>query len=133
MEVLWERGEATVVAVQEALSPDRTLARTTIATLLSRLEDRGLVTHRACGREYVYRALVERKEVRRSMLRAFVQRVFGGDLTATVRYLIGSEAVDLDDLREVRRMLARRERELEKDPEDPGGAGTPGGPQEKGP
>jgi len=113
MRVIWNRGEATVSEVQESLRPERELARTTVATLLSRLEDRGVVTHRSRGREYVYSAKVQRGEVRRTMLEAFADRVFGGDVPAMMRQLLGVGPVDPNDLREVREMLARRERELE--------------------
>ena len=58
LRLLWDRGEASVAGVWEALYPDRRLAQTTIATLLSRLERRGVVTRRAAERQYLYRALV---------------------------------------------------------------------------
>ena len=38
MQVLWERDEATVAEVLEALHPDRGLAPTTIATMLRKME-----------------------------------------------------------------------------------------------
>ena len=43
------RGEATVADIRDALRPERSLAPTTVATLLSRLERRGIVSHRAEG------------------------------------------------------------------------------------
>ena len=51
LRVLWERSEATVAQVQGALLADRPLAATTIATLLSRLEKRGIVAYRIKGRQ----------------------------------------------------------------------------------
>lgn len=112
MEAVWERGEATVSEVRDALEPERSLARTTVATLLSRLEERGLLDHRTRGRQYVYRPLLERKDVRRSMIREFADRVFGGDVAGMVRHLLGSQEVDPEDLREVRRLIAEKEEEL---------------------
>jgi len=53
LRVLWDRREATVAEIAEALRPARDLAPTTIATLLSRLEKRGVVSHTAQGRQYV--------------------------------------------------------------------------------
>ena len=43
LKVLWERSEATVAEMQRALHAERPLAASTIATLLSRLEKRGIV------------------------------------------------------------------------------------------
>jgi len=53
MTVLWERGEATTGDVHEALRAERGLAFTTIATMLRKMEDKGVVTHRAEGRQFV--------------------------------------------------------------------------------
>lgn len=113
MRVVWDEGEATVTEVQEALAPHRTLARTTVATLLSRLEEKGVLTHRSRNREYVYRPLVDRQEARRSMLESFAERVFAGDVPAMMKQLIGTDTVTPEDLREVREMLAREERKLD--------------------
>ena len=49
MAVLWERGEATAARVHEALREERGLAPTTIATMLRKMEDKGVVAHRAEG------------------------------------------------------------------------------------
>lgn len=124
MEAVWERGEATVSQVRDALEPERSLARTTVATLLSRLEEREILAHRARGREFVYRPLLDRTQVRRSMLREFADRVFRGDVTAMVGHLLGSREVDPEELRELRRLLAEKEEELRSDVEGGGSRGS---------
>ncbi|HEV2147278.1 MAG TPA: BlaI/MecI/CopY family transcriptional regulator [Longimicrobiaceae bacterium] len=85
--VLWEAGEATAAEVRCALAPERRLAPTTVATLLARLERKGLVAHRAEGRQYVFRAAVSEAEVRRASVEGVVRRFFGGDPEALARYL----------------------------------------------
>jgi predicted transcriptional regulator len=65
LRVLWERAEATVVEIHQALRAERPLAATTIATLLSRLEKRGLVAYRTEGRQYVYRAVLQEQDLAR--------------------------------------------------------------------
>ena len=62
LRVLWDEGEATVARVTEALAGKRR-APTTIATMLSKLERRGIVAHRVEGRQFVYRAHVSEQEV----------------------------------------------------------------------
>src|SRR5437773_2584128 len=46
LRVIWDRSEATVQDVWEALHAERGLAQTTVATMLSRLERHGVVTRR---------------------------------------------------------------------------------------
>ena len=68
LRVLWERSEATVVEIHRALQAERPLAATTIATLLSRLEKRGLVAYRTEGRQYVYRAVLQERDAQQHAL-----------------------------------------------------------------
>lgn len=113
LEVLWERGEATVAQVHEALVTKRGLAATTIATILSRLEKRGIVHHRAEGRVYVYRAIVSRDQVRNTQVSALAERLFEGDVTEMVNHLITTAQITPGDIARVRRMLERHGRESE--------------------
>ena len=82
MRVLWELGEASTAAVAEALAGRRELAYTTVATLLSRLEKRGLLSVRRDGRQLLYRPRVAEHEVRRSMVNGLLGSLFGGDAGA---------------------------------------------------
>ena len=114
MRVLWLRGEATVLEVQEALQPNRPLAQTTVATLLSRLEKRGVVAYRMDGRQYVYRPLITEDEVRSSALAEVKDLLFEGDVATLVSQLLSAEEVGPADLAKVRRMIEGRERELKE-------------------
>ena len=109
MRVLWDRDEATVLEVQERLRPDRDLAQTTIATLLSRLEKRGVIAHRLDGRQFVYRPLVSEQDVRRSMVSELTTLLFDGSAAALMSHLLRSRDIDPGDLDRVKRMIAEAE------------------------
>jgi predicted transcriptional regulator len=111
MRVLWERGQATVPEIWEALLPERGLAQTTVATLLSRLEKRGVVSHEARARQYVYRAAVTESEVRVAMVRELTERLFDGDVAALMSHLLTAESVSRGDLTRVKKLLEARESE----------------------
>ncbi|HYH83746.1 MAG TPA: BlaI/MecI/CopY family transcriptional regulator [Longimicrobium sp.] len=112
LRVLWEHGESTVQEIHAALHGERGLALTTVATLLTRLERRGVVARRADGRLHRYRAAVTEPQVRRSMVGGLAARLFGGDVTEMVTHLLGGEAVSADDLERIKALVERREREL---------------------
>lgn len=99
--ILWSRGEATSREVRDALEPDRPLALTTVATLLSRLEKRGVLSHRRSGRSYVFRPTVTRQEVRTAMVRDLAENLFDGDRIALIDHVMGGaiEASELDRMR----------------------------------
>lgn len=111
MKVLWQREAATVAEVQEALSPDVPLAYTTVATMLRKMEDRRLVTHRSHGRRFVYRAAVTADEVTRSMADDIVDRVFEGSLADMVMHLLETREVSRDELRRLERLIAERKKQ----------------------
>ena len=109
MRILWDRAEATVLEVQNRLRPERDLAQTTIATLLSRLEKRGVIEHRLEGRQFVYRALVTESEVRRSMVSELTTLLFDGSSAALMTHLLRSREMNPGDLDRVKRMIAEAE------------------------
>jgi len=111
MRVLWHQGEATVRQVQDALKAGRPLALTTVATMLSKMEDKGVVGHRAEGRRYVYRPLVSERQVRRSMVRRLTQGLFAGDALAVVSHLLDEREIPTGELAELKRLIEQRERE----------------------
>jgi BlaI family transcriptional regulator, penicillinase repressor len=110
MRVLWRNRRATVAEVQEALEPERGLALTTVATVLTRLEKAGLVAHRAAGRHYLYRALVSEEAVRQAMVGVLADRLFEGDVAALVSHLVSAREIAPGDLARVRRLIEERER-----------------------
>ncbi len=110
MRVLWARGEASTADVAEVLANSRGLAHTTIATLLSRLEKRGVVASRRDGRQLVYRALVAQGEVQRSMVSGLLDNLFGGDARALLAHLVREEEIAPGDLDRMRELLAQGER-----------------------
>lgn len=105
LDVLWDREEATTQDVWGHLNRDRTLALTTVATLLSRLERKSVLTHRRDGRQYVYRATVTRSEVRRSKVRELTATLFGGDATALLSHLVWADEVEADELELIRELI----------------------------
>lgn len=105
MKVLWERGACTTAAVHEALHPERGLALTTIATMLRKMEDKGVVAHTADGRQFVYRPTVSQDQVRRSMVGELVARLFEGDPRALVAHLVSEHEIDASELKDLRRRV----------------------------
>ncbi len=109
LQVLWDRSEATTQDIHSRLHAERGLALTTVATLLSRLEKRGILEHRKDGRQYVYRALVTRPEVRRSKIRELTETLFEGDAAALISHLVRSDETGESDLERIKAMISRAE------------------------
>jgi predicted transcriptional regulator len=110
MKVLWERGEATVGEVHRVLAEEHNLAYTTIATMLRKMEGRRLVCHRAEGRSFIYRALVEEGAVSRGMADDLLDRLFAGSLAGMVSHLLRTREVSRDELSKLEVLIAERKR-----------------------
>jgi predicted transcriptional regulator len=112
MQVLWDQGGSTVSAVHEALrrqAPrDRQLAYTTIATMLRKMEDRGLVAHDSQGRKFIYRAAVAADEVTRSMAGHVLDRLFEGSLADMVHHMLTEREVSQEELSRLELLIAER-------------------------
>jgi BlaI family penicillinase repressor len=111
MKVLWERGPASVAEVHEALGPERGLAYTTVATMLRKMEGRGLVKHSSEGRRFIYRAAVATDAVHRSMADDLLERLFGGSLADMMSHLLTSREVSYDELCALERLIAERKKQ----------------------
>ena len=112
MHVLWERSEATVAEVRDALRPGRSLAYTTVGTMLTKLEEKGHIAHRSDGRVNVYRPLIRQEQVSRSMVTDLAHRLFNGDVKQMVCHLLDGSELTPGDLAELKRLIRRKEQEL---------------------
>lgn len=90
LKVLWSAPGATVTQVKERLP--RTLAYTTVLTVLDRMAAKGLVTRQKHGRAYVYAAALEREAAREDAVSQLLANLFERDPQALVEYLASRSA-----------------------------------------
>ena len=73
MERLWKRREATVRDIVDDLSRTRSLAYTTVMTIMTRLHAKGLLARVRDGKTYRYRPAFSREEHRERLSRDLVR------------------------------------------------------------
>jgi BlaI family transcriptional regulator, penicillinase repressor len=105
MQVVWDRGEATVRDVHEALSRDRKVAYTTVMTLMNILATKGHLLRRQEDRAYVYSAARPRHQVVTKLVRDFLDRVFEGSAQPLLLHLVKHERLTAKDRAELRRLI----------------------------
>ena len=107
MDVIWDKGRATVAEVAEGLPKELDLAYNTVLTTLRILEDKGYLRHSKSkeGRAFVYRAVVSREEASRSAVKHLLRRFFGNSAEALVLNLLEDEKLSEEELTRVRELL----------------------------
>src|SRR5947209_4579666 len=110
MQELWQHGEATVALVHSAVAGERDLAYTTVATMLRKMEARGLVKHRSEGRTFIYRPCVREEAVSRGMADHLLDRLFEGSLAEMVHHLLDSREVSREELSKLEKLIADRKK-----------------------
>ena len=105
MDVLWQKGAATVQQLLESLPGKQQLAYNSVLTTVRVLEKKGYVEHVKDGRAHVYKPLVERKEATRSEIRHLVQRFFGDSHEALVLNIMEDQGISASELAKLRKMV----------------------------
>ncbi len=88
LELLWQRGEATVADIHAELCTRRQLTYTTALVALQKLERKGWLAHRSAGRAYVYFPARSRETAETSLLSEILDSTFSGDPIRLVAQLL---------------------------------------------
>ena len=105
MKVVWNLEKATVRDVYEALREQRSIAYTTVMTMMKILEEKGYLKRARLERAYVYRPTRPRQQVLGAMVRDFVDRVFDGAASGLLVQLAKDGKLPKDERQHIRRLI----------------------------
>jgi predicted transcriptional regulator len=105
MKVVWKLEKATVRDVYEALRARRTIAYTTVMTMMKILEEKGYLKKTLVDRAYVYKPSRPRQQVVGAMVREFVDRVFDGAAGGLLAHLAKDSRLSKDERQHIRRVI----------------------------
>jgi predicted transcriptional regulator len=108
MEVLWEKGPASVHQVLQALPAKPALAYNSVLTTIRILEKKGYVQHLKDGRAHIYSPLVGREDASRSEIRNLVTRFFNNSHELLVLNLLEDKTLDSQELERLRSLLQEK-------------------------
>ncbi len=116
MNALWTLGSATVHEMRDALAPTRTLAYTTVLTVLRNLEKRGMVAHtiEAGTRTHRFRPAISSHDAREAILQDILNRLFAGSPVLLIKHLLMTEGFTVNELRDLHRTLEIQETQITK-------------------
>lgn len=106
--ILWERGEATVRDVFEAVNERRPVVYTGVQKLMQIMLDKGLVERDATERAHVYRPAIAKEDTERRFMRELSDRFFAGSAAQLALRALEMEPASDEDLLEIRRLIAKK-------------------------
>ena len=109
MQVVWDRGKATVRDVYEALNERRKVAYTTVLTMMKLLEHKGFLSRDDSERTHVYKPRRKRQRVVSAMVDDFIERVFQGASRPLLMHLIEENDLTPEEIEQLAE-AARRKR-----------------------
>lgn len=106
--ILWERGDATVRDVFEAVNERRPVVYTGVQKLMQIMLDKGLVERDVTERAHVYRAAIAKEDTERRFMRELSDRFFSGSAAQLALRALEMEPASEADLREIRSLIAKK-------------------------
>ena len=107
--VVWDRGQATVREVFEALSEKRKIDFFTVQTYLRRLDAKGYLRARRRGRTMVYSPRVQPSTVIRETVGDLVDRLFDGEALPLLLHLIEDRGITSEEFQQLKQLLSQLE------------------------
>ena len=111
MQILWTLQETTVQDIREKFDEPKP-ARTTIASVLSILENKGFAMHKLFGRVNIYYPAVEKNEYSKTQLFGMIKNYFNNSLPAMVSFFAKENNLSMGELDE---LLEETRKELKKE------------------
>jgi predicted transcriptional regulator len=109
MKVIWPLGQATVREVYDTLRERRTVAYTTVQTMMNILETKGHLKKQPGDKAHVYTPVRPQQLVVKSMVREFVNRVFDGSARPLLVHLLNEKGLSERERKELQKLLEREE------------------------
>ncbi|MCH2081961.1 MAG: BlaI/MecI/CopY family transcriptional regulator [Saprospiraceae bacterium] len=101
MQIIWELGPCTVSDVRDFIELHKGVPKpphSSVSTIVRILEKKGFLDHKAYGRTYEYRPIVDKKSYTKFSLKKLVGDYFGGSMNQLVSFLVKENDLDTDEL-----------------------------------
>ena len=109
MKVIWPRGQAAIREVYDELRAHRTIAYTSVQTMMNVLETKGHLKREPGEKANVYSPVRPQQAVVKSMVREFVNRVFDGSTRPLLVHLLKEKGLTDRERRELQKLLDKEE------------------------
>ncbi|QNN40623.1 MULTISPECIES: BlaI/MecI/CopY family transcriptional regulator [Pedobacter] len=104
LQVLWQKGNATVREVHEALNK-KDSGYTTTLKLMQILHEKGMVERDTNQKTHIYKALVSQDKTEKQLVTKMIDNVFNGSAARLVMQALGNHSASADEIDEIKKYL----------------------------
>jgi BlaI family transcriptional regulator, penicillinase repressor len=105
MEILWNKGEASVREIADELSRQKATAYTTVQTMCKIMAEKGYADFRKAGKAFIYFPKISQTEARQSAVSSLLNRFFGGSPEVLAQHLMQETDIELKDLEQLQQQI----------------------------
>jgi len=105
LQVLWQKGIASVRDVHEELLKTKDAGYTTTLKLMQIMNEKGLVKRDDSIKTHIYQAAVSREKTQKHLLGKMINTLFGGSTTQLVMQALGNHEATPDELEEIQKLI----------------------------
>ncbi len=108
MELVWQKGIASVREIHEILEGNRAIAYTTVMTVMSRLSDKGILEKELDGKHYLYKPAVSKEELSQTMFTSVINGLKSDLGSQALAFFVNSLSEDDSTLDELERLIQEK-------------------------
>lgn len=105
LQILWQRGQATVREVHEELSKNKNSGYTTTLKLMQIMFEKGIVSRDDTAKTHIYAPAISRKKTQKQFLDKMINGLFAGSSTQLVLQALGNQKASKSELDEIQKYL----------------------------
>jgi len=114
LDLLWERGAATVREVYEILNRRKPTLYTTVLKLMQIMHEKGIVERDSSSKAHIYRAKQTQDETQKNLVSDLLEKAFRGSALKLVQHVLETKPTSAEDLAEIRKLIAEAEKKGEQ-------------------
>lgn len=105
LQVLWDKGKATVREVHETILQTKDAGYTTTLKLMQIMFEKGLVARDDSAKTHIYQAAVSREKTQKQFVGRMITSLFGGSSSQLVMQALGTNSPSKAELDEIQKLL----------------------------
>ena len=105
LNILWDKGAATVREVHEVLEKQKPSGYTTTLKLMQIMLEKGMLKREAQGKSHIYTALIQREKAREQVVQKMIDTMFSGSASQLVMQALGNHTASKKEINEIKAYL----------------------------